>query len=219
MPEELYGFPQNHDIPNEADFYVLSNEDIGFIASLVVGTNESFTFPIPYPASMDLMNETMIIHAIEFIFARAQENEGGGGIFNLNAFLEYLDFEFDADSSFDDGDDDDEIFKAMFAGPINFGMLAGAPTASASVEVRNTWADLNRHAKYIHFAPLDCLYPLRVTFVNNSYTEALASGARTAANFTQFEYVYLRIWFTKRNLTAAEKAARGISMRYMQLDS
>lgn len=217
MPQENYGF--NLKMPEDIDFMVLSNEDINFIANLVAGTNDVHSFALPYPASVDLFDETITVYAIEFIKHDDNRTVGTTTAQCLQAYLSMLDQAFAVDWEGNADDDEDENLKAHFAGPIFFGHKQLNVTAVASVEGTERRNDRNVLAMYIPPIPLDLITPLYIQFVNMSGTVTLATNAVAAANYTAFEAVQLRVWFTTRKLTAAEKSARSMQLRFQRIDS
>lgn len=211
MVERVYGHPEVLSrFPKNIDFYVLSNEDIDFNANLVTGTNEVHEFALPYPSSIDLFNESLIVHAIDFILQDVPITSGASQ--QLFANLSMLDKspEDDWDGSADDNND--EYLKAVFSRNITFGYV---PTdvyevsGDALVGISE-----NVQARYIPPQPLDLVTPLFVELVNQSITEAFAR-----ANFTDYEKVQMTVWFTTRRLSRAEKSAREMQIRWQRLDS
>lgn len=214
-----YGFPHLFKPPPDLDFYVLSNEDIGFIANLVTGTNDVFAFALPYPSSIDLFDETIVVHAIEFIFQSIAKPTTGTSVYGLLAFLSMLDKEFSPTFLGVGADTEDENLKAQFAGNIYFGYGRTNITAVASVEGTERNMDSMVKATYFPPIPLDLVTPLYIQFVNQSATITLATNASAMRDFDQFEKVYLRVWFTTRKLTESEKSARAMQVRWQRLDS
>ncbi|NHJ86151.1 MAG: hypothetical protein FK734_11865 [Asgard group archaeon] len=205
--------------PSNIDFYTLSNEDIGFTASLVTGTNDVINFALPYPATVNLAEETIVVYALEFIyqatdgFATSLSNQ------SLLVFLSMLKKEFTATFRGNGADSEDEAIKSKFAGNIFFGRVRQNLTAAAAVEGSQREADTIVNALYFPPIPLDLATPLFIDFVNQSNTIALATNAITAANFADFERVNIRVWFTKRKLTNEEKSMRQSGRRFQILDA
>jgi hypothetical protein len=223
MPQEVYGFPEAiaklwPDEREGLDFYVLSNEDIGFIANLVAGTNDVFSFALPYPSSIDLFDETIKVWAIEFI--HNDPHQANVATFHgLLAYMSMLDKEFAATFLGNGSDSEDENLKAHFAGNIYFGNNKMSVTATAAVEGMERHMDMMQQAIYFPPVPLDLVTPLYIQLVNMNVTVALATNVPTAANFTEFEKVMLRVWFTRRKLTSSEKSARAMQINWQRLDS
>lgn len=215
--QSVYGFKK--DMPKDIDFYVLSNEDIGLNANLATGVNDVYSFALPYPSSIDLTKETIVVHAIEFIKQGSHNNKGTTAMQGLLAFLSMLDNEFAATFTGNASDSEDENLKAHFARNIYFGDLKINVTAAASVEGTERQNDTVVDAIYFPPVPLDLLTPLYIQFVNQSISITLATNAVAGANFTSFELVQIVVWFTRRKLTSAEMNARNMQLRFQRLDS
>lgn len=203
--------------PDDIDFMWLSNEDLGFIATLVTGTNDVFAFAIPYPASMDLFSESMIIHAIDFM-------HGAGAIGAsltqqiLEVYIAMLDREFAATFRGSFADAEDENLKANLGGPFVFGNLSPILVTTAATEPSPSGQKIT-NVRWTPPVPLDAVTPAYVQFVNKSAVWTLVTSAAAAANYTVFEQTALRIWFTTRRLTATEMAERNQTIRFQRLDS
>jgi len=220
MAEQIiYGFPAP--LPPDVDFYTLTNEDIGFTTALTTGVNDVYSFALPYPSSIDLFEETIVIHAIEFLFVANDSARAVGDLNGLLAFLSMLDKEFPPTFNGNLGDTSDEAWKAQFGGPIYFGERERMNTTVASVEANTYRNDYIRNANYFPPVPLDLLTPLYIQFVNQNTAIDLATSVGTLASFTtgDVERVTLRPWFTKRNLTTSERSARNTAVRFQLLDS
>jgi len=215
--EQIYGFPRI--MPLAVDFVVYSNEDIGFIANLVAGTNDVYAFALPYPATLDLFDETIVVHAIEFMSHIPANTREGVTVQGLVAHLSMLDREFGPSWFGLVSDAEDEAIKAQFAGPMYFGANQINITAVASVEGTQRNQDSTITAVYYPPVPLDLITPLFIQFTDQSVTITLATNVDVEADFTDFEAVVLRVWFTRRNLTSAEKATRNMAIRFQRLDS
>ena len=217
MVQVDYGFIGENKLPKNADFYLLTNEDINFIANLVTATNDNIQFAIPYPSSIDLLNETIEIHRMEFLYLDADVLRGGLALQALQAYISYLKKDLTTTWRGSLTDAEDEFLKAQLAGPIFFGEQKINLTATAAVEGSEREADATVQAMYHPPHQLDMSTPIYVTLVNNAVTQALATNAITAANFTTFDKVALKIWFTKRTLTRAEKTS--MMRKFLVLDS
>jgi len=217
MSQSVHGFPAP--LPFSVDFVVYSNEDIGMTAALAVGVNDVFAFAMPYPASMDLMTQSMVVWAMEFVVQKNSYDGGTGNVEALNAFLSMLDREFAATFIGVGVDAEDENIKAQFARNIYFGGNTAQEVATASVEGGTRVNDAQIDALYFPPVPLDLITPLYIQLVNQSSNETLATNVVAAANFTTFERVNIIPWFTIRNLSPAELAFRNVQLRFQRLDS
>jgi len=217
MVQEVYGFRPS--IPRDVDFVLYSNEDIGFIATLTAGTNDVFAFALPYPATLDLFDETIMVHALEMGMQQFHGMIGSTGGAALVAHLAMLDREFGASWFGNLSDADDEALKAQFAGPIVFGTRGINITAVASVEGTYRPTDQTTDAIYFPPVPLDLVTPLFIQFTGQNRVVTLATNATAEADYTDFESVYVRVWFTRRGLTSEERQGRNMSIRFQRLDS
>lgn len=215
--EEIYGFPAL--MPLDVDFVNYTNEDIGFNASLVAGTNDVISIALPYPATLDLFDETIVVHCIEHIIQQASILVAGTSASGLMAHYSYLDRQFGASWFGVLSDADDEAMKAQFAGPMYFGVKGFNVTATSSVEGNYRQMDSNVIAKYFPPVPLDLITPLFIQFTGQSNSVTLATNAVAEASFTLFERVVTRVWFNRRNLTPSERQSRNMSIRFQRLDS
>jgi len=217
MGQVDYGFP--FPLPLASDFVNYSNEDIGFNASLVAATNDVFAFALPYPATLNLFDETIVVYAIELMVLNTGRMHHGVTMLALEAWFAMLDREFGATWFGDLSDAEDEAFKAQFGGPVYFGEAKTNITATVAAEGSYREGDTNIIAMYYPPVPLDLITPLFIQFVNASGTATLATNVVANANFTVFERTALRVWFTKRMLTSSEKATRNMAIRFQRLDS
>lgn len=197
-------------VSNDARMYVLTNEQINLIASLVTTTNDVFSFQIPYPFYLDQQEKAMIIERIDFIHRefnatspKTTDNE------RLSVDLQYSDKEPAANWDGAGEDVEDENIQAMFDGPFIFGSdgWSGAPDADATLVVMVP----GNYITNVHYYPpdnngLDAFFPVTVVFTNMSYSRDLVDQTVDKATFAAFEAISLRIYFTTRNLTPQEKS-------------
>lgn len=207
-------------MPPNVDFYTLSNEDVGLIASLVTGTNDTYVYAHPLPASLDIYNETIIIWKMEFfgqgLFGQLSTGTTTRGV---SIVASYLDRPFAATFRGDLADAADEAWKSKFAGPMYTGQALTNITATASVEGNQRRIDNNQNIVWHPPRPLDLSVPLYFELFNGSQTVTLATNAVADSNYDVFERYSVRTWFTTRRLTQAEKNARANGTRWMILDS
>jgi len=215
--EKVYGFPSV--MPLAADFVFYSNEDYGFNANLVAATNDVEAFALPYPATLDLFDETIVVHAMEFIQQTGAGPQAGTTTESLIVHLSMLDREFGASWFGTLSDADDEAMKAQFAGPMFFGQALLNVTGAASIEGTERHLDSFITAVYFPPVPLDLVTPLFIQFTNQARNITLLTNAVAEGNYDNFENTGIRVWFTRRNLTSAEKATRNMAIRFQRLDS
>lgn len=218
---QTYGFPElvSKYWRNDVDFYVLSNEDIGFVDAMVATTNDIYNFALPYPATVNLSEETIVVYALEFVYQAPSLSGSVTSYEAIAAFLSFLDKDFAVDWRGAGSDIEDEALKSKFARNIIFGRTKSSVTAVVSVEGAHRDLDNLQQAIYFPPVPLDLVYPLFVDFVNNTMTITLADNTGAIGNFSGVERVNIVVWFTKRKLTASEKSARSVSQRFAQLDA
>lgn len=196
-------------VPRNAQMYVLTNEQINFIASLVVGTNDVFTFQIPYPFYVDQTEMAIVFHRIDFIYRQTAVNRVTASAHNrIQVDLQYSDKEPAADWNGDGEDVEDENIQAMFDGPFVIGenKYAMAPDTDALLAVQVALTSIiNCHYYPPDAGGLDAFFPVTVVFTNMTHDRDLVDQIADAQNFTTFERVFLRIFFTTRRLSQAEK--------------
>lgn len=217
--EILYGFPAP--LPFGIDFVVYSNEDLGRTNPFAAGT-DTFNLALPYPSSMNLWEETMMLFCIEFIRHTGPRAvnaivELGGEIVHLSM----LDDDFGANWAGLLSDADDEAFKAKFAGPMYFGIAQANITATASVEGTERHFDIYYTAKYFPPEPLDLVTPLFINWTNAMANITLAENAITQDDDADItEEIATRVWFIKRDYSRLELAfLQRLPTRFQQLDS
>ncbi len=202
-----YGVPRR--VPNSARTYTLTNEQCNFISNLVVGTNDIFSFQIPYPFYVDQREEAVVFHKIDFILRRNPlELSALSTQQRLTVDLQYSDKEPAADWNGLGEDVEDENIQAMFDGPFMIGLTgwSKAPDADATVPMVAPGLQLtNVHYYPPDFNGLDAFFPVTAVLMNNSYDRDLVDQTADAADFGAQEGFYVRPYFTTRKLTAQEK--------------
>ncbi len=203
-----YGNPR--DVPNDAMMYVLTNEQINFIAAMVRTTNDVFSFQMPYPFYIDQREQAIIFHRIDFIWRTRDFGTLSASVQNrLEINLQYSDKEPAVDYDGIGEDAEDENMQAMFDGPFVIGdnKWSGAADVDATLAV----VVPNSNTVCVHYYPpdkdgLDAFFPLTVVFVNQSFDRDLVDQTADIADFSLFERVSIRNYFTVRNLTSREKS-------------
>lgn len=205
-----------------SDFAVYTNEQYGWTAALVDGTNEVFAFAMPYPSGINLESQTIQLLAEDWAAHAA-----GPTIPNetqmMSVYLSMLDEEFGATSGAILTDVDDEEMRAHFDGPIKFGKSsAWMADATAGTAVGN-FVDPNLDSA-IRYYPwvrkVDLLTPLYHQIVGGSYTMGVVSEVPPASTDTDiFEQVTLKPIYTVRNLTSRERSMRNSQFQWMRLNS
>lgn len=197
-------------IPTRSQMYVLTNESVGFIASLVTGVNDVFSFQIPYPFYIDQTQQAIVFHRIDFMLRSFDKGTmTAGTISRLQIDLQYSDKEPAADWNGVGEDVEDENTQAMFDGPLIIGdnKWSGAPDTDATLAIIVPASNrINCH----YYAPdsngLDAFFPVTVILTNQSFDRDLVDQVADLATFSVFENFSMRCYFTVRDLSAAEKA-------------
>ncbi len=207
---DVYG--PERDVPTSAQMYVLTSEQFNWIASLVVGTNDVFTFQIPYPFYVDQQSQAIIFHRIDFIHRRTLLNSPSVSTRRrLQVDLQYSDKEPAADWDGAGEDTEDESIQAMFDGPFLVGESSehgsSAPDADATVPFLYPDSAITN----VHYYPpdrngLDAFFPVTVVLTNMSFSRDLVDEVADAEDNNAFDSLFLRCFFTTRNLTAQERA-------------
>lgn len=217
--EVVYGTPMP--LPINAKPVTFTNEDFGFNASLVWNTNDHEQFDLPIPASIDEWYETYVIWKMQFSLIETphytDDKEGG-----LTVWLSYLNRSLSVAWGGVLSDSQDEWVKSQFAGPMYFGpsSVTNTDTNTAAVGGQIKWpSDDEISAIYYPEIPLDQSYPMRVTLHANAFTVDPDTNDETSVDFTGFEKVIIRCWFTKRNLSRAEIDARAPVQRFLHIES
>lgn len=202
-----YGEPRA--VPNKTRQYVLTNEQVGFVASLVTTVNEIFSFQIPGPFYIDQREEAIIYHLIDFIIrAPALNSPVASDQGRLQVDLQYSDKEPAATWDGVGEDVEDENTQAMWYGPFIIGRNGWSSAADTSApEAVFVPDNVNRccHMYSPDRDGMDSFIPITVVLTNQSFSRDLDDGVADAASFTQFERFSMRCWFTTRNLTQKEK--------------
>lgn len=204
-----YVYGPERSIPNNARMYVLTNEQINFIASLVSGTNDVLSLQIPGPFYVDQRKEAIVFHRIDFIM-REQFNTSPSalGRFKLAINLQYSDKEPAANWNNDGEDVEDENTQAMFDGPILVGHNNWSAEGDADATLMVVYPDTDMRC-CMYYPPakkgLDAFFPVTVVLVNASADRDLVDQAADVVTFSTFEQFSMRCWFTTRKLTKRER--------------
>lgn len=219
--EVIYG---SHDArtPSGLDWVTAVNEDLGFTANLVTGTNETIETTIPYPQEWDPEDEVLTMYEIEMGIA-AFDTLNDDTFFALSGYLSMIDRSAVATFSGDLNDANDEWFKSLFAKQMRFGFHTGAPTVGTGANLVSLNLDVLRNAVYRPKLPIPAFFPVYYEMVNHNITVVATTGDETLASFTIFEKVFLSYDYTIRKMRRREKAffegLPGMQQRWAQLGS
>lgn len=219
MAQVIYGFP--FPMPPDIDYYNLNNVDVGFVASLVAATNDNFSFYLPLPGSIDIRTQTIVVHALEF-FEQFNHHHADDINANLVATLSTRGEVPAATQTLTKILANDSFWKAQFMRNIVFGVKWNTPT-DASLAGPMQWnTDIIDDALVYPPVPLDQAgRPLHIHLFRQDVTIDPATQDETAANYTTFLNFNMVVWFTVRDLTAAEmdRRSRNASDRFALRDA
>jgi len=202
MSQEIYGIP--FPFPPDIDYYMLNAVDIGFIASLALGVNESYSFYLPLPGSIRRREQTIVVHALEFIQQINhfhQDDQPGQLAVHLSTRGEVpiitSDLIYAAAA--------DDFWKSQFMRNIMFGHSWYTPTDTAGVDKAQWRMDTVTDAWVALPVPLDqWARPMHIHFTAQGATIDPATNDETAVAFTPFAQTTTVVWFTVRDLTQDE---------------
>ena len=219
--QEIYGNSQSR-TPSNLDWVLAVNEDLGFNASLVTGTNETFETTIPYPQEWDPENEVMTIYELTHAIQRFGGHQDDQG-FHLTANLSMIDRSAAATYIGDLADADDEWIKSVFARGMKFGNNFFTPTVGTGANLVALPLDLLTDAVYRPKLPIPAFFPVYDELVNQSVTIAATTGDETLRSFTEFEKVIIEYDYTIRKMSRTEQnffqGLPGMQQRWAQLGS
>lgn len=207
-------------LPNDVDFVVYSNEDYGFVAALVDGTNNIFAFSMPYPSGMNLFTQTIEAYQIDYIYGAqiAADALIGRG---LQVWMSMLDKEFAVDWSGIPTDAEDENIKAHFEGPMYYGNRVVTVPGTTEVTGYEVTVDSNISLRWYPPTPrLRLTTPLFIQMKGVSATVTLATRAiAITGDFALQETIPLRMFYKVVDLEPAEIRVRGAQLRWQILNS
>lgn len=218
----------NYEMPfemnNRADFAWFSNEDLGFIASLVTGTNDTEEYALPFASSIDLFEETTVLYRSDFMLGIEQiaSVDDGDIVSALEMYMAMLQVEF-ATATFQGGftDVEDEALKTKFAGPFGIGrdivMVEGASIDQRDGQVGQSIVNVMQYMPFK--SGIRLITPPYYTIVNKSWSFAATTGITAPATFSAFEAFAQRVWHRKSSLTPQERDFRNISIRFQLIDT
>lgn len=211
------GFPGP--MPGLSDFYHLTNEQIGLTATLASGVNDVYQFALPFPSSINLHTQTMIIWAIDFMFLDVNAAKDDGAQW-LGFYVSMLKKSFAVTFRGLASDAEDDNLKAQLDGPYEFGHKLYHATDGSLASPWQYDMDVNQLVRWFPVVPLRLLTPLYITLFNQTVTVDPVTGDETAADFSQVESVAIKPWFTLSNLTPLEMSQRmSPTVRFQRLDS
>lgn len=224
------GYPRAKHYMNpdpRVDFALYDNEDIGLDAA--IASDDAYEFALPYPADVDLDEEALQIHWIDFIFQDSPLHDLDADIAleAVDLLFSMLDFDFNTSNPANTADDTNALeLKKAFDGPYTWewnkkllSHASGTPASESVVPPQG--AGMGQGIQFLRWIPLHILdlpLPLFIAFVNRSkdQTETNMDTAFVETATTLQERVMMRIWYTSRKLTANEKSLRG-QAKFMRL--
>lgn len=206
-------------LPDDVDFVVYSNEDYGFTSALTDAA-AIFAFSMPYPAGMNLFEETIEAYQIDFIAGQqvAADSLIGRG---MQVWMSMLDKEFTAGWTGIPTDAEDENIKAHFEGPMYMGNRVVTIPGSGETTGYEVTVDSNIHLRwYPVMKKLRLTTPLFVQFKGISATVTLATRAiAVTGDYALHETNPLRMFYRVVKLSTAEKGLRSAQLRWQILNS
>ncbi len=209
-------------LPEDVDFVWYDNLNLGWTAALVDGTNNVFSFSMPYPAGMNLFEETIDLYRNDLINLAGIDLNGL--VFRgTDWYFSMLDKEFDNDWVGIANVANTEQLKSQFDGPIYLGdhwaHLTGAARSLPSDAI-----PINTSTRIVHYYPpvkkLKLVTPMFVQVKGWTWTVTLATGAvaPTADYALQTTFAF-RMFFKVRRLTADERSVRSDQLRWQLINS
>lgn len=209
--------------PSDTDFVVVTNEDLGFTATLDTSLNHLNT-TLPYPQEWDQDSEVVVLRKLQ-IFLHDLEYPADD-VFEMAATnLSYLDRNPNAANYQGVGaDTEDEYHKSLFAHGMACGHSINFESATANVAFGNiTQGDSQIGASYVPEIPLSMFFPIYLDIYGSAAANALLTGNETQSTFTFFERYTIRYFYNIRRMNSAERslqeALAGAPMRWAQLGS
>ncbi len=220
-----YGRDTDLKYPDDLDFVVVTNEDLGFTSDLTIATLNHLNTSLPYPQEWDPDTEVCTLYKLMgSIYDRHNISDDAGQGLAVN--LSYLDRNPAGATYAGIGQDtEDEYHKSVF----EHGMYAGVrrvwPSAAAAVEVMKVpvGSDAQEGFKYRPEIPLSMFFPIYMDIYGQSQTYALATGNETAIDFSAQESFVLKYYYNIRRMNRSERnlmeALSGAPVRWAQLGS
>ncbi len=228
------GYPNAKHYTNpdmKVDFAVYSNEDIGLDAALTI--NDTYAFALPYPSDVDIDDEAMIVQWIDFIYLNNEldwSSEAALNRFALGIVFSMLKIAFGNDSNNPISQLDSvnqSEFKKCFDGQyiweLTRGLHSDAIATGGMTENLGAVDGAGQTLlRWIPVHPIDLPLPLFIGLTNLSMLLITdrhdTTGTRPSIPQANMEFIALRVWYTKRNLTPSEKAIRGAA-KFARLSS
>lgn len=215
-----------YELDTRADFATFSNEDIGFIASLVTGTNDTYEYAQPFPSSYDLFEDAMVWYRTDHMFGvEGNDVADGETVSKLDIYSSFLQVEFAVTFQGSYADSTDEAMKTKLHGPMSVGQRSflGSTAGASSVAHAAYHVDGNQlqnvHEYAINRQGYDIFTPYYYVLVNKSHDWAAQTGITVTASYVAFENFMQRIWHRKRSLTPQERNFRMVAARFMFIDT
>lgn len=214
-----------YELDNRADFATFSNEDIGWVATLATGVNDTYEYAQPFPSSYSLFDDAMVWYRTDHMFGVEEYDVADNETVRiLEIYTSFLQVEFAATFQGLYADVTDEIMKTKLHGPlpgvgqVMVALSEAAITVAPPVNLETAGIQMV-HEYAINRQGYDIFMPYYVTLVNKSHTFETDTGIFATADHNAFESFMQRIWHRKRLLTTDEKNFRMVSARFMHIDT
>lgn len=209
----------------QADFAWMSNEDQGWIATLVTNTNDNEEFSKAYVASIDLFEETEIFEAVETMHHNTiptQYHKSNGLIvLGLLCWYSMLDKPLTATFQGAGADTEDETMKTFLGGPYFVGQNHfGKSEAGANDSI--AYGGQLDHTVHNHWTPpqnMRARTPIFKKLTNVSAAVAETTGILTEASHANFENYAERDWWRPSRLRSRERRAVADVIKYQLIDT
>lgn len=236
----VIGYPNADHYVNphpKIDNAMFDNEDMGLTSAIVL--QEGKTVALPYPADIDLKNETIVFQWMDIINQRdihssTTFSNGELALESFDLLLSLLKPTFTSTGSNPMNNQDDTNiveFKKSFDGPYNINLTAafhadGTDTATRTGNHQKLTGSVFIADQLVRYVPpfeIDLALPLFISLIDRSKllttlrTDLLGTDPGIVA--ASLEFVSWRIWYRVRKLTSAEKGDRGTEDRLRSLAS
>jgi len=206
-----------------ADFAWMSNEDQGWVATLVTATNDNEEFSKAYVASIDLFEETEIFEAVETMHNQQLPSSytkiDGGIALAILCWYSMLDKPLVATFQGSGSDAEDETMKTFLGGPYFVGQTHFGKTDAALDVAYGGQLD---HIIHNHWTPpqnMRARTPIFKKLTNVSMAVAEATGLGSEASHANFENYGERDWWRPSRLRSRERRAVADVIKYQLIDT
>lgn len=221
-PWLYYGKVGGRELPTNVDFVNVVDDDLGFTADLVDGTNNFFETSLPYPAEWDQDTEVTMLHQLKGWGQDGGYADGTG--YQLGTSLSYLDRRPASLANYRGLKlpANEEYQKSLFAPNMKLGRLqAGPATGFLGAGIGNI--DYGFHYTPEIRGGLSMFFPIYMEMWNQNFTLTTPTMVETEVNFEQHDRLIYQYHYTIRRMTRRESdfwnSLSGLPMRWSQLSN